>query len=136
MSGPLSDSPARAAAVQPFQNDPDSRPCICSLKVAAHGFTPPAAANVAFVELGWTPAEHDQAEDRCHRIGQEDSVTAWYLIATNTIDERVAALIEHKREIVGSITDGESIGDIPAIDAILADYLQTPDDAAAAGAAA
>ena len=132
-----SDSPeSRDAAVQRFQTDPSVQLCVCSLKVAAHGLTLTAAANVAFVELGWTPAEHDQAEDRCHRIGQEDSVTAWYLIATNTIDERVAALIEHKREIVGSITDGKSIGDIPAIDAILADYLQTPDDAAAAGAAA
>lgn len=132
-----SDSPeSRDAAVQRFQTDPSVQLCVCSLKVAAHGLTLTAAANVAFVELGWTPAEHDQAEDRCHRIGQEDSVTAWYLIATNTIDERVAALIEHKREIVGSITDGKTIGDIPAIDAILADYLGVPDDdAATAGAA-
>ncbi len=132
-----SDSPeSRDAAVQRFQSDPSVQLCICSLKVAAHGLTLTAAANVAFVELGWTPAEHDQAEDRCHRIGQEDSVTAWYLIATNTIDERVATLIEHKREIVTSITDGKSIGDIPAIDAILADYLGTSAEEAEAGAAA
>lgn len=120
-----SDAPeARDAAVQRFQNDPNVQLCVCSLKVAAHGLTLTAAANVAFVELGWTPAEHDQAEDRCHRIGQEDSVTAWYLIATGTIDERIAQLIEHKRAIVGAVTDGKAVADIPAIDAILADYLQ------------
>ena len=34
---------------------------------------------------------HDQAEDRCHRIGQRDAVTAWYLLAAGTIDETMAA---------------------------------------------
>ncbi|MDO9352537.1 MAG: DEAD/DEAH box helicase [Solirubrobacteraceae bacterium] len=119
-----SDSPAtRDAAVQRFQNDPDVQLCICSLRVAAHGLTLTAASDVAFVELGWTPAEHDQAEDRCHRIGQEDSVTAWYLLASGTIDERIAALIENKRRIVQSVTDGTAVEETSAIDAILADYL-------------
>ena len=40
---------------------------------------------------------HDQAEDRCHRIGQRDAVTAWYLLAAGTIDETMARLIERKR---------------------------------------
>ena len=119
-----SDSPAtRDEAVQRFQNDPDVQLCVCSLRVAAHGLTLTAASDVAFVELGWTPAEHDQAEDRCHRIGQEDSVTAWYLLASGTIDERIAALIENKRRIVQSVTDGTPGDDSSAIDAILADYL-------------
>ena len=60
-----------------------------------------------FVEQGWTPAEHDQAEDRCHRIGQEDNVSAWYLLAEGTIDDDIFALIEKKRVIVDAVTDGE-----------------------------
>ena len=40
---------------------------------------------------------HDQAEDRCHRIGQRDAVTAWYLLAADTIDETMARLIQRKR---------------------------------------
>ncbi len=63
-------------------------------RVAAQGITLTRASNVAFLELEWTPAMHDQAEDRCHRIGQRDAVTAWYLLAANTIDETMARLIQ------------------------------------------
>jgi SWI/SNF-related matrix-associated actin-dependent regulator 1 of chromatin subfamily A len=118
-----SDTPAeRDAQVQRFQTDPNVLLCVCSLKVAAHGFTLTAASDVAFLELGWTPAEHDQAEDRTHRIGQRDAVTAWYLLAADTIDERMAALIDAKREVVGAVTDGTVPVDASMIDALLESY--------------
>ena len=117
------DTPAeRDAQVQRFQSDPDVQLCVCSLRVAAHGFTLTAASDVAFLELGWTPAEHDQAEDRAHRIGQTDSVTGWYLLAADTIDERMAALIDSKREVVGAVTDGRAPVDESMIDSLLASY--------------
>ena len=93
--------------------------------MAAHGFTLTAASDVAFLELGWTPAEHDQAEDRAHRIGQTDSVTAWYLLAADTIDERMAALIDAKREVIGAVTDGRVPSDVSMIDALLESYAST-----------
>src|SRR3569832_968773 len=65
-----------------------------------------SASNVAFLDLEWTPAMHDQAEDRSHRIGQRDAVTAWYLLAADTIDETMIELISRKRGIVGAVTDG------------------------------
>jgi SNF2 family DNA or RNA helicase len=95
--------------------------CICSLEAASHGFTLTAAASVAFLELGWTPAKHDQAEDRVHRIGQDRHVTAWYLLAADTIDERIAALIDHKRAVVGSVTDGTAGSEATVIDRLLVD---------------
>ena len=49
---------------------------------------------------------HDQAEDRLHRIGQRDAVTAWYLLAAETIDEEMASVLARKRGIVGAVTDG------------------------------
>jgi superfamily II DNA or RNA helicase len=101
------DSPeARQAAVDRFQNDPDCRLIVCSLDAAGVGWTGTAASNVAFVEFGWTPAIHDQAEDRAHRIGQRDAVTAWYLVAKDTIEEDVVDLIEAKREVVTAATVG------------------------------
>src|SRR3712207_2751452 len=117
------DTPAeRDAQVQRFQSDPSVGLCICSLRVAAHGFTLTAASDGAFLELGWTAAEHDQAEDRADRVGQTDSVTAWYLLAADTIDERMAAVITAKREIVGAVTDGRAPTDESMIDSLLASY--------------
>jgi SWI/SNF-related matrix-associated actin-dependent regulator 1 of chromatin subfamily A len=48
----------------------------------------------------------DQAEDRCHRTGQKDSVGAWYLLAEGTIDDEIHALIEKKRAVVDAATEG------------------------------
>jgi SWI/SNF-related matrix-associated actin-dependent regulator of chromatin subfamily A-like protein 1 len=62
---------------------------------------------------------HDQAEDRCHRIGQHDAVTAWYLLAAETIDETMARLIQSKRALVTAVTDGRTIESDGLIDAVV-----------------
>jgi SWI/SNF-related matrix-associated actin-dependent regulator of chromatin subfamily A-like protein 1 len=98
---------AREAAVQAFQGGA-SQLLVCSTRVAGQGITLTRASNVAFLDLEWTPALHDQAEDRCHRIGQHDAVTAWYLLAAKTIDETMLELIERKRRIVDAVTDGRA----------------------------
>ena len=97
---------AREASIASFQDPVGPGLIVCATRVAAQGITLTRASNVAFLELEWTPAIHDQAEDRCHRIGQRDAVTAWYLLAAETIDETMARLIQRKREIVGAVTDG------------------------------
>ncbi|MDQ6835848.1 MAG: DEAD/DEAH box helicase [Actinomycetota bacterium] len=97
---------AREAAIERFQAPEGPALMIAATRVAGQGITLTRASNVAFLELEWTPALHDQAEDRCHRIGQHDAVTAWYLLAANTIDETMARLIQSKREHVGAVTDG------------------------------
>ncbi len=98
--------PAREAAVRAFQEEGGPQLIVCSTRVGAQGITLTRASNVAFLDLEWTPAIHDQAEDRCHRIGQEDAVTAWYLLAAETIDETMIELIAKKRGIVDAVTDG------------------------------
>src|SRR4051794_7526287 len=97
---------ARERTVQEFQSGEGPPLLICSTLVAGQGLTLTRASNVAFLELEWTPARHDQAEDRCHRIGQRDAVTAWYLLAAQTIDETIAELLERKRGVVAAVTDG------------------------------
>jgi SNF2 family DNA or RNA helicase len=81
------------------------------------------ASNVAFVELDWTPARLEQAEDRLHRIGQRDSVTAWYLIAPDTIDATMAAVIDRKRQVIGAVTDGRVYEDAALIDAVISELI-------------
>jgi SWI/SNF-related matrix-associated actin-dependent regulator 1 of chromatin subfamily A len=96
----------RQAAVDKFQRDDQQRIIVCSLKAAGVGHTLTAASDVVFIEQGWTSADMDQASDRCHRIGQHDSVTAWNLLCAETIDERVDALISKKRRLVEATADG------------------------------
>jgi SWI/SNF-related matrix-associated actin-dependent regulator 1 of chromatin subfamily A len=112
----------REENVRRFQSEDGPKLCVCSLEVGSHGFTLTAAANVAFLELAWTPAKHDQAEDRTHRIGQTESVTAWYLLAAETIDERIATLLEEKRGVVDSVTDGGEGGGVSIAGALMGDY--------------
>ena len=97
---------AREAAVASFQDPEGPQLIVCATRVAGQGITLTRASNVAFLDLEWTPAVHDQAEDRCHRIGQHDAVTAWYLLAADTIDETMIELISRKRGIVGAVTNG------------------------------
>jgi SNF2 family DNA or RNA helicase len=97
----------RQEAVDAFQDDEGPQLMVCSIKAASQGITLTRASNVAFLELDWTPARHDQAEDRLHRIGQESAVTAWYLLAPDTIDETMAELLQRKRGIIDAVTEGE-----------------------------
>jgi SWI/SNF-related matrix-associated actin-dependent regulator 1 of chromatin subfamily A len=97
----------REQAIAAFQASGGPQLIVGATGVAAQGITLTRASNVAFLELEWTPAIHDQAEDRCHRIGQRDAVTAWYLLAANTIDETMARLIAQKRQVVAAVTDGQ-----------------------------
>ena len=117
-----SDTPEqRQEQVQRFQADGGPALCVCSMEAASHGFTLTAAANVAFLELAWTPAKHDQAEDRIHRIGQDRGVTAWYLLAAGSIDERVARLLDEKRVVVDAVADGAESDGRALVGALLAE---------------
>lgn len=110
---------ARERSIQAFQ-EPDGPPLIvCATRVAGQGITLTRASNVCFLELEWTPALHDQAEDRCHRIGQRDAVTAWYLLAAETIDETMARLIQRKRQIVDAVTDGRELPDAGLVEGVV-----------------
>jgi hypothetical protein len=109
----------REASIAAFQR-PDGPPLIVgATRVAGQGITLTRASNVAFLELEWTPAMHDQAEDRCHRIGQRDAVTAWYLLAAKTIDETMARLIQSKRAVVAAVTDGRILDSDGLVDAVV-----------------
>jgi len=113
------DLAARAVAVDDFQR-PDGPPLIvCSMHAASQGITLVRASNVVFLELDWTPARHDQAEDRCHRIGQHDAVTAYYLLASETIDEQMATVLQRKRAVIDAVTDGRCLADTSALDAVV-----------------
>jgi SWI/SNF-related matrix-associated actin-dependent regulator of chromatin subfamily A-like protein 1 len=117
---------ARDSALREFQEQDDSRLIVCSLEVAGQGLTLTRASNVVFLELDWTPAKHDQAEDRCHRIGQQDAVNATYLLAAGTIDETIATLLERKRAVIGAVTDGLDQDEEGVVDALIRELAGEP----------
>ncbi len=119
---------ARDRAVGEFQR-PDGQGnqlIVCSIEVAGQGITLTRSSNVVFLELAWTPAKHDQAEDRCHRIGQHDAVNASYMLAAGTVDETIAELLERKRGVIGAVTDGRERDDGPVLDALVRELRGTP----------
>lgn len=97
----------KQTSVDKFQNDPNTKIIICSIKAAGVGLTLTASSNVAFVEFPWTYADCVQCEDRAHRIGQKDSVTCYYFLGKETIDERVYQIINEKKGIANAVTGSE-----------------------------
>jgi len=97
---------ARQEAIDGFTNDPDVSVIVCSLSAAGVGINLQAASNVVLAELSWTSAEQTQAIDRVHRIGQELPVTAWRILAAQTIDARIADLIDSKAGLAARALDG------------------------------
>lgn len=98
----------RDIAVQDFQNNPNTKLIVLNIAAGSVGLTLTAAQKLAFVELGWTPGEHDQAEDRIHRIGQKgEAVNIYYLLGQGTIDMDIFDLIEEKRIITTAVNKGE-----------------------------
>ena len=96
----------RQRAIDAFQGDPEVAVAVCSLTAAGVGVNLQASSNVVLAELSWTSAEQTQAIDRVHRIGQEEPVTAWRIIAAHTIDAKIAELIDAKAGLAARALDG------------------------------
>jgi superfamily II DNA or RNA helicase len=99
----------RSDAIDAFTNDEQVQVIVCSLLAAGVGVNLQAASNVVLAELSWTSAEQTQAIDRVHRIGQELPVTAWRIVAAQTVDARIAELIDQKSGLAARALDGEEV---------------------------
>jgi hypothetical protein len=97
---------SRQKNIDAFVNDPDVPLAVCSLTAAGVGLNLQVASNIVLAELSWTDAEQTQAIDRSHRIGQTEPVTAWRIIAAQTLDARIADLIDSKAGLAARALDG------------------------------
>ena len=93
----------RQARVVRFQEDPDCRLFLVSLKAGGQGLNLTAADYIYILDPWWNPAVEAQAVDRAHRIGQTRRVFAYRLIARDTVEEKILALQDRKRELAESI---------------------------------
>jgi SNF2 family DNA or RNA helicase len=102
--------------VAAFVDDPEVSIAVCSLMAAGVGLNLQVASNLVLAELSWTDAEQTQAIDRIHRIGQDEPVTAWRIIAAQTIDAKIAELIDSKSALAARALDGIGDDDAEATD--------------------
>jgi SNF2 family DNA or RNA helicase len=96
----------RQKNIDAFVDDSDVAVAVCSLTAAGVGINLQVASNLVLAELSWTDAEQTQAIDRSHRIGQSEPVTAWRIIAAQTLDARIADLIDSKAGLAARALDG------------------------------
>ncbi|MBI3651302.1 MAG: SNF2 helicase associated domain-containing protein [Acidobacteria bacterium] len=98
----------RAARVERFQNDPDCKLFLISLKAGGLGLNLTAAEYVFLLDPWWNPAVEAQAIDRAHRIGQTRNVFAYRLIARDTVEEKVLELQNTKRALAEAIINADN----------------------------
>ena len=98
----------RMESVRRFQQEDDVRMFLGSIRAAGVGLTLTAASHVVFLELDWSPGVMAQAEDRCHRVGQErSSVQVQYFVFKGTLDEWIANSLLTKQFHINQILTDE-----------------------------
>jgi SWI/SNF-related matrix-associated actin-dependent regulator 1 of chromatin subfamily A len=113
LTGEVTSNKDRQEAVDRFQNDPTVKLFVGSIGAAGVGHTLTAASTVIFAELDWVPANVNQAEDRCHRIGQNDQVLIQHLVLNGSLDARMATLLVEKQDIADKALDSSTEIDVP-----------------------
>lgn len=116
----------RQQAIDDFR-DGRVRVIVCSIMAAGTGVDGlQVAQNMMFLERTWRPADHQQAEDRIHRIGQTDICFVEYLDLEDSIDEVMANILENKRQVASKIVDGKVVDD-NYVDEVMKEVLRLND---------
>jgi SNF2 family DNA or RNA helicase len=98
----------RTAAVERFQTDESVTAFLISVKAGGVGLNLTGADTVIHFDPWWNPAVEAQATDRAHRIGQTKVVTAYRLIARGTVEEKIFALQNRKKELTKAVVEREA----------------------------
>lgn len=101
----------RTAPVERFQSQEGAGVMLVSLRAGGTGITLHAADYVFLLDPWWNPAVEAQAVDRVHRIGQQNRVFVYRMVTAETVEARIAALKQTKRERFEQIMQGASGGD-------------------------
>ena len=112
----------RAAQVERFQTDESVTAFLISVKAGGVGLNLTGADTVIHFDPWWNPAVEAQATDRAHRIGQTRVVTAYRLIARGTVEEKIFALQNRKKELTASLVERES--DEPLLETLSFDEIE------------
>jgi non-specific serine/threonine protein kinase len=97
----------REKAIDRFQNDPNCRVFLISLKAGGVGLNLTAADYVYIVDPWWNPAVEQQAIDRTHRIGQTKNIFAYRMICNDTVEDKILKLQDRKRSLAKELISDE-----------------------------
>lgn len=120
--GKIPPGRARQKLIDAFQNR-HSPLMVLTIKAAGSGLTLTEAAHVVMYDRPWNPAVEDQAIDRAHRIGQTKSLQVHRLTSEFSIEDRIDALLEHKRALADAVLSGGETALTELTDAELADLI-------------
>jgi SNF2 family DNA or RNA helicase len=99
---------ARDELVARFESDRNLGVMVVSLRAGGRGLNLPAANHVVHFDRWWNPAVEQQATDRVHRLGQRKPVFVSSLVCTATLEERIDALLDAKRELADQVMAGRA----------------------------
>jgi SNF2 family DNA or RNA helicase len=100
----------RMEVVDKFQNDPSVRFLVATWQTAGEGLNLQAAGYVLFNDLFWTPAHHEQCEDRAYgRLADPHPIDAYYIVAENTIEEWIEKLLAAKMAVIETVVEGMQV---------------------------
>ena len=109
----------RQNAVDEFQTNDKIRVFVGNLKAAGVGITLTSAEAVIMNDLSFVPAEHSQAEDRSHRIGQKNSTSVYYPLFENTIEGAIYDILNRKKKIISTVMGDDMFDDASTIEEML-----------------
>jgi SNF2 family DNA or RNA helicase len=107
---------ARAEILREFERNHDRKVLLLSLRAGGIGLNLTAASYVFHFDRWWNPAVETQAEDRAHRIGQVRPVHVYAYLCTDTVEERIAAILLEKRQLFDDLVDGVSLHHLRRLD--------------------
>lgn len=105
----------RGAQIDRFNNDPDCRVFVGSLRAGGSGIDLTGGSAVIHYDRWWNAAREDQATDRVHRIGQTRGVQVFKLVTEGTLEEKIAAIIGRKKRIAGDVIGEDAPGTLKTL---------------------
>jgi SNF2 family DNA or RNA helicase len=121
-NGEMSDK-EKQKSIDQFQNNPNIRVFIGNIISAGSAITLTASDTTIFHDLDFVPSNHQQAEDRNFRIGQDKTVNIYYPIFNDTIEERIYETLQKKKEIISTVM-GEKIESVDIMQDLVSSLLK------------
>ena len=109
----------RQNSVDEFQTNDKIKVFVGNLKAAGVGITLTSAEAVIMNDLSFVPAEHSQAEDRSHRIGQKNSTSVYYPLFENTIEGAIYDILNRKKKIISTVMGDDMFDEASSIEEML-----------------